>query len=88
MSTSFRFFLKSGSNTTPLVGISLSKKNFKLAVDKNKARRMASKAIEEIYESLPKNLNLIIMPKAQILNADINSLVLEIKNVLPDNPAD
>lgn len=78
---SFKFFLKFGSNTIPLVGISLSKKHFKLATERNKARRMASKALEGVYESLPKNLNLIIMPKAKVLEKSLKEIENEFQSL-------
>lgn len=78
----FKLFFKPGLNTTPLIGISLSKKDFKLATERNRARRLASKMVEDIYESLPKGMNLIIMPKAQILNSKSEDLSAELKKCL------
>ncbi len=80
-----RKLIKTTSHDFCLVGISLAKKTFKLATQRNKARRIASKAVEEIYERLPKGMNLIIMPKAQILSAKSEDLSLELKNVLLNN---
>lgn len=65
----------------PLVGISLSKKYFQGAVERNKARRLVSRAIEVLYPNLPKGLNLIIMPKTKVLSASIDEIVGELKNV-------
>lgn len=70
-----------GENEIPLVGIALSSKVFKVSTQRNRAKRLASRAVEENYSSLKKNLNLVIMPKATIMEQQPNALVEELKNV-------
>jgi len=80
-----KLFINSGSSETCLVGISLSKKNFGKATDRNRAKRLASAAIEQLYSTLPKKLNLIIMPKTKILEISKEVLIKELQDALSVN---
>lgn len=64
------------------VGISMSKQDFKKATLRNKARRLASSAVEKIYNDLPAGMNLIIMPKGQVLESGKQELVNELSEAL------
>jgi ribonuclease P protein component len=75
-------FSKLGDNSTALVGISLSSKIFKKSHDRNRARRLASQAIQNLYTSLLKGLNLVIMPKDSVLQAQVGDLEAELTEVL------
>lgn len=77
---SFRLLFKFGQNTQPLVGIAISAKTFKKAHDRNRAKRVSSKAIEQRYNSLPKGLNLVIMPKQESLNKELGELIQELED--------
>lgn len=77
----FKITFRFGENTLPLVGIALSSKYFNKATLRNKAKRLTSEAIENLYPSLPKGLNLVIMPKVSILKEDKENLVKELNNV-------
>lgn len=77
----FKIFFRVGDQTTPRVGIALVSKLFKRAHDRNRARRLTSKAIEQNYPGLPKKINLVIMPKGPILEKKANDLAREIKDV-------
>lgn len=77
----FRLAYKEGENEHPAVGIAVSGKVFKKANLRNRARRLASSAIQSHYASLRKNLNLVIMPKATILQCKTERLIEELKNV-------
>lgn len=78
----FKFFYLSLGTGLPRVGISLSKQYFKKAVLRNKARRLTSVGVEQIYNDLPEGLNLIIMPKSGVLEISRDELLLELKGVL------
>lgn len=78
----FYLFRAETTNINPLVGISLSKKHFKEAHDRNKARRFSSRVIEKLYNSLPSSLNLVIMPKTPILDQSEQSLIKEVSDVV------
>lgn len=78
----FNLFIKYGENEFPLIGIATSKKYFKKATDRNRARRLMSKAFEDIYESLPKNVNIIALPKTGVIEVKSEDLSKELKDVL------
>lgn len=75
-------FLKKGDNNSPKVGISLSKNVFKKAVDRNRARRLVSKALENMYNELPSGLNIVAMPKEEILKVSSDELTKSINEIL------
>lgn len=77
----FKIMYQFGDNSFPLVGIASSKNNFKKAVEKNRARRLVSVAIQNLYPSLRNNLNLVIMPRAAILEKSITEIEQTLKNV-------
>lgn len=80
-SENFKLYYISADNNTPLVGISISKKTFNKSSQRNKVKRKVSKAVEELYDRLLNNINLVIMPKASIFNKDILEIKQELKNV-------
>ncbi|MBI4039832.1 ribonuclease P protein component [Candidatus Daviesbacteria bacterium] len=76
-----KIFAKDGANKTPRVGIPLSSKDFKLAVDRNRARRLVASAIQPLYPRLKDGLNLIVMPKPLVLGispADLSKQLEEL----------
>ncbi len=75
-----KLFLRKGENITPRVGIALTTAIFKKANLRNKARRIVSLAIEELYSQLPEGTNLIIMPKIGVLTSSKEDLIVELKN--------
>ncbi len=78
---SFKLMYRFSTNDNPLVGVAISSSNFKKANLRNKARRLSYLAIEDYYLDLPKGINLVIMPKAGILNDTVDELKKELKNV-------
>lgn len=55
------------SGLNPLVGIALKTEYFKKAVDRNRARRLISWAMEQLYPKLMPKLRLVLMPKTDVL---------------------
>lgn len=78
---SFKLFFRQGENPVALVGIALKGVFFKKSHERNKARRISSQAIEKLYPNLPNHLNLVIMPKAGVLNKKSEDLAKEIESV-------
>ena len=76
-----KVFFKTGENEIAKVGIALSSKNFKRAVDRNRARRLTSQAFQEIYPSLPNNINIVALPKAGVLSVKSDDLVLDLETI-------
>lgn len=79
--SSFKLFLKFGENTTPKIGVALSKQSFNKANLRNQAKRISLLAVESLYEMLPNNLNLVIMPKSVCLEKSVENLKEELLNV-------
>ena len=77
----FRLVFKNGQNDHPLVGVALTKKSFRKASLRNRARRLSSEAIQRLYPRLKENLNLVIMPKSQILSQKVEDLTKELEGV-------
>lgn len=62
-----KLFFKEGEEEKPLVGIALKTEYFKKAVDRNRARRLISWGIEQLYSRLAPKLLLVLMPKTDVL---------------------
>ncbi len=78
---SFKLMWKLADQDFPRVGIALNSSHFKKAVLRNRARRLTSTAIQELYSSLNKKLNLVIMPKLGILEKKPSELEKELIDV-------
>lgn len=70
----YKMFFRTGDNLQPKIGIALKKDYFKLATDRNRARRLTSKALEMLYPRLKEKVNLILMPKTEVLKQDSEQL--------------
>jgi ribonuclease P protein component len=77
----FRLMYRLGENEEPLVGIALAKQHFRKAHDRNRARRLTSKVVESQYSRLRNRLNLVIMPKVEVLVVPQETLIKELTNV-------
>lgn len=77
----FTIFSRQADIVDPQIGIALSKQQFKDATGRNRAKRLTSKAIENLYPSLRKGVKFIIIPKAQVLEKSPEELAESLKNV-------
>ncbi len=77
-----KFFVKIGENEKPRVGIALSGKNFKKAVDRNRARRLVAQAFQSVYTSLPSHINIVALPKTPILEVKSSDVLLDLESTL------
>ncbi|EKD90872.1 MAG: hypothetical protein ACD_30C00074G0007 [uncultured bacterium] len=77
----FKVMYKFKGEEEPLVGVAISKQNFKKAVDRNRAKRLCFEVLKKIYPSLKRGLNLVIMPRAQILQGSTDDLSLELGKI-------
>ncbi len=81
-----KLFIRTGDSSVgsvcAKVGIALSSRNFKKAVDRNRARRLTSKAFETIYSKLPTNISIVALPKPGVLSVKSEDLVLELEEAL------
>ncbi len=81
-SQNFKFFYRLGDNENPLIGVSIASSNFKKSHDRNKAKRIMFDLAKQNYHQLHKNLNLVIMPRSQVLEIDSKVLAQEFQNAL------
>lgn len=81
-SKNFKLFYRQGENAQPLVGVSIVSAQFKKAVLRNQAKRICLRLIEPHINQLPKNINLVIMPKAQVLEENFDDLSRELNDAV------
>ncbi len=77
----FKVMYRFSGEERALVGVALSKQNFKKAVERNRAKRIGFEVLGKIYPSLKDGLNLVIMPKAQIFSSNTEDLTEELKKI-------
>lgn len=77
-----KVFFRFRNNSTAKVGVAVAKANFAKAHDRNRAKRIISEVVREIYQSLPKDINLVIIPKVSVLKQSQDSLAAQIKKAL------
>lgn len=77
-----KLFIKLGSNQESKLGIAVSSRIFKKAVERNRARRLISAAFESLVVKLPGNINILALPKAGILGVKSGDLLLELEAIL------
>ncbi len=75
------FILKNELNSPPLVGIALAKKEFRRSHQRNRARRLMSEAVFRNYDRLSKGMELVIMPKAGVLQSSAEELTNEFSTI-------
>lgn len=80
--TFLKLFYRYGDNQRAKVGISLSKSNFKKAVERNKVRRLVSGVFENLYILLPDNLNLVVIPTSNINTLSLDQIEQEVRQIL------
>lgn len=76
----YKMFWRFGDNIQPLISITASTKIFTKAVDRNRARRLTSAAIQPFYPQLLANLNLVIMPKHPLLFSSSSEIAKELED--------
>ncbi len=79
-----KLFIKAGDNTSPRVGIAVSGKVFKKATQRNRARRLVSTALQKLYPTLPKDINILTLPKAGVLSVKSDDVLLDLKEGLKE----
>lgn len=77
-----KLFISLGGNNFPKVGIATSAAVFKKAVERNRARRIVSAAIETLYTKLPPNSNMVALPKSSILAVKSDLVLLDLEEAL------
>lgn len=79
-SSHLRMFWQWGDNPKPLIGVAVNTKELKKANLRVKAKRLCFESARLLYSDLPSGLNLVIMPKPEILNSNVEELARELQN--------
>ena len=80
-----KIFIKTGdpsASSGPRIGIATSGKVFKKAVDRNRSKRLISKAFEILYPTLPLDINIVALPKHGVINVKSDEVVKELEKIL------
>lgn len=77
-----RVFYKFGDNEKPRLGIAVSSKVFKKAVQRNRARRLISRGFEQLYEKLPEKINILAIPKEKVLDLKSDEVKEDLEELL------
>ena len=77
-----RIFIRAGDNQTAKVGIATSSKTFRKSSERNRARRLASFAFEQLYSRLPSAINIVALPKSSILSVKSQDVLLDVEDSL------
>lgn len=80
-----KIYIRLGDNQMPRIGIAVSSKNFKQAVERNRARRLMSSAIQPLYGKLPPSSNIVVLPKTAILSVKSGDVLLELEQKLKES---
>ena len=81
-SQNFKLYYRLGENNHPLVGVSIVSAQFKKSNLRNQAKRIMFDLSVNNWDQLHKNLNLVIMPRNQVLDLPLDVLDTEFKNAL------
>lgn len=84
LTSHLKLFLRSGDNQITRVGVAINSKQFPKATLRNKAKRMVYKAFEEIYKDLPRNLNILALPKQGVDKVKSEELKNEISEAFKE----
>ena len=82
-----KIFVKYGdpsASSGPRVGIATSAKNFKKAIDRNRARRLVSQAFQSTIQLLPSNINIVALPKPGVLSVKSVDILSDLEELLKD----
>lgn len=77
-----KLFIKFSENLWPKVGIAVSAGVFKKANQRNKAKRLVYSAFESLYNLLPKNINIVALPKEDINKVKSTEVLLDLQQSL------
>src|SRR5438874_2330459 len=78
----FNIFFRPGDNDQVKIGVALKRENFKKAVERNKAKRLVYASFQNFYQQLPQKINIIVMPKTEILSLRTKELEVKLQEVL------
>lgn len=77
-----KLFLQAGDNEIPRIGVAVSAKVFKKAVERNRAKRVVSAAFKVLYSRLPVSINIVALPKAGVTRVKSSEVLPDLEAVL------
>ena len=77
-----KIFIRIGENNTPRIAIATAKANFKNASQRNRARRVTSTTLQDLYDKLPGDINIIALPKVGILEVKSTEVLKDLEEIL------
>lgn len=77
-----KLFIRFGDNEIPKAGIAVSSKTFGKSSARNRARRLTSAAFEILYNTFPKGINILALPKAGILEVKSQDVLSDLEGIL------
>lgn len=77
-----KLFIKTGDNVFPRIGIAVSGKVFKKATQRNRARRLVSYGLEQLYQRLPSNINIVALPKSGVIEVKSEEVLMDLELIL------
>lgn len=77
-----KLFIKFGENTFPRLGVALSAGYFKKATQRNRARRLTSRAFQLTWSRLPASANIVVLPKTDILDVKLQDVLADLEGLL------
>lgn len=79
-----KLFLRYGDNSYPRVGVATSGQIFKKASQRNRARRLVYVGFERLYYKLPQSVNIVALPKAEVVDVKSDDLSKDLESKLKD----
>lgn len=75
-------YLNNKNNEKSRIACVTSKKQFKKAVDRNKAKRLCFNIIKDFYNQIPSSLNIVIFLKKEFLEIEKETLKKELLKII------
>lgn len=77
-----KLLVRFGSNREPKVAITSAGAIFKSSSERNRARRLISAVFEDLYLELPRNINIVALPKRKVLELSSDQLFIDVRLLL------
>ncbi len=78
-----KLFIKtSNKNLYSKIGVAVSSKVFKEAVERNRAKRVVFAAFEKFYQKLPSSINIVALPNKEVLSVKSDDIARDLESIL------
>lgn len=79
-----KLFIRFGENTFPRIGIAIQSQVFKKATQRNRAKRLVSRAFQSTNYLMPSTINIVVLPKAGMLDVKSSDVLLDLEQGLKE----